>query len=76
MNVWDWFVDNKLPIHFGEDKTKCVLSSRENGIKSYGWILDANLNGESMTMKSLRKINTKLKLLHRQNEFLTPELRR
>ena len=22
----DWFVDNKLSIHFGEDKTKCILS--------------------------------------------------
>ena len=21
----DWFVDNKLSIHFGEDKTKCIL---------------------------------------------------
>ena len=24
-NIWDWFVDNKLSIHFGEDKTKCTL---------------------------------------------------
>ena len=24
-NVCDWFVDNKLSIHFGEDKTKCIL---------------------------------------------------
>ena len=24
-NVCDWFVDNTLSIHFGEDKTKCVL---------------------------------------------------
>ena len=24
-NVCDWFVDNKLSIYFGEDKTKCIL---------------------------------------------------
>ena len=24
-NVCDWFVDNKLSIPFGEDKTKCIL---------------------------------------------------
>ena len=24
-NVCDWFVDNKLGIHFGEGKTKCIL---------------------------------------------------
>ena len=29
----DWFVDNKLNIHFGEDKTKSVLSCRKCKIK-------------------------------------------
>ena len=24
-NICDWFVDNKLSIHFGEDETKSVL---------------------------------------------------
>ena len=24
-NMCDWFVDNKLSIHFGEDKTKSIL---------------------------------------------------
>ena len=24
-NVCDWFVDNKLNIHFGQDKTKSIL---------------------------------------------------
>ena len=24
-NICDWFVDNKLSIHFGEDKSKCIL---------------------------------------------------
>ena len=52
-----------------------------NRIKQYrmveylGYCLDANLSGESMPMKSLRKINTKLQFLYRQNEFLNPKLR-
>ena len=24
-NICDWFVDNKLSIHFGENKTKSIL---------------------------------------------------
>ena len=24
-NICDWFVDNKLSIHFGEDKTKSII---------------------------------------------------
>ena len=24
-NIYDWFVDNKRSIHFGKDKTKCIL---------------------------------------------------
>ena len=65
------FVDNKVSIHFGEDKTKSIRFSREknlfelnliynnNRIKQYGMVED--LVGWRMTMKSLRKINTKLK---------------
>ena len=36
-NVCHWFVDNKLSIHFGEDKTKCILfgtKHRLNKVKS------------------------------------------
>ena len=44
--------------------------------KYLGCCRDAKLNGESMAMKSLRKINTKLQFLYRQNEFLNPKLRR
>ena len=25
LNICHWFVDNKLSIHFGQDKTKCML---------------------------------------------------
>ena len=33
-NLCDWFVDNKLSIHFGEDKTKCILFASKNKIKN------------------------------------------
>ena len=45
-------------------------------LEYFGCCLDANLSRESMAMKSLRKINTKLRFLYRQNEFLNPKLRR
>ena len=28
-NVCHWLVDNKLSIHFGEDKTRCFFVSRD-----------------------------------------------
>ena len=31
--ICDWFVDNKLSIHFGEDKTKSILFSSKNKVK-------------------------------------------
>ena len=33
-NVCDWFVDNKLSIHFGEDKTKSILFASQRKIKN------------------------------------------
>ena len=33
-NVCDWLVDNKLCIHFGEDKTKSILFASKCRIKS------------------------------------------
>ena len=32
-HLCDWFVNNKLSIHFGEDKTKCILFASKNKIK-------------------------------------------
>ena len=32
-NLCDWFVDNKLSIHFGEDKTKSILFSTKHKVK-------------------------------------------
>ena len=33
-NVCDWFFDNKLSIHFGEDKTKSILFASKRKIKN------------------------------------------
>ena len=32
-NICDWFVDNKLSVHFGEDKTKSILFSSKRNLK-------------------------------------------
>ena len=42
-------------------------------VEYLGCCLVTNLSGESMAMKSLKKINTKLQFLYRQNEFLNPK---
>ena len=33
-SICDWFVDNKLSIHFGEDKTKSIVFGSKNKLKS------------------------------------------
>ena len=35
-NICDWFVDNQLSIHFGEDKTKSILFSTKNRKRKIG----------------------------------------
>ena len=34
-NICDWFVDNKLSIHFGEDKTKSIIFASKRRIKKF-----------------------------------------
>ena len=97
-NVCDWFTDNKLSIHLGEDKTKCILFDTKHHrlnnvssleikygeihIKQYhtvtylGCLLDETLSGESMALKVINKINSRLRFLYRKNRFLSPPLRR
>ena len=41
-NVCDWFIDNKLSVHFGEDKTKCFLFSRDKNLSELNITLDNN----------------------------------
>ena len=97
-NVCDWFTDNKLSIHLGEDKTKCILFDtkhlRLNNVSSleikYGEIhikqyhsatylcclLEEALSGESIALKVINKINSRLRFLYRKNRFLSPPLHR
>ena len=96
-NICEWFVDNRLSIHFGEDKPKSILSASKRKIKKVpklkityknmqikqhskvtylGCILDETMSGESMALKVINKINSRLKFLHRKNKFLTPALRK
>ena len=94
-NICEWFVDNRLSIHFGEDKTKSILFASKCKIKKVpklkinykniqikqhskvtylGCILDETMSGESMAVKVIDKINSRLKFLHRKIKSLTPAL--
>ena len=33
-NLCEWFVDNRLSVHFGEDKTKCILFGSKYKVKN------------------------------------------
>ena len=78
-NVYDRFVDNRLTIHFGEDKTENILldSKKRLGKKSnldirYGilhflcYVLDKNLSREPMALQVMMKINATLRFLYRK----------
>ena len=41
-----------------------------------GCLLDETLSGESMALKVINKINSRLRFLYRKNRFLSPPLRR
>ena len=41
-----------------------------------GCILEETISGESMANKVISKVNARLKLSHRRNKYLTPNLRR
>ena len=80
-SMYDWFVDNKLSIHFCEYKTKSILfASKCIWIKQHSWvtwlgcILEETMPGES-THKVISKVNAILKSLHLKNKYLTPNLR-
>ena len=96
-NICDCFVDNKLSIHFREDKTKSILfNSKRNlklvekldikckdiKIKQYehvnylGCMLNESMSGETMVLRVIEKINSRLKFLYRKNRFLDVPLGR
>ena len=51
-NTCDWFVDNKLSIHFGEDKTKSILFAPLNKCKKPRKL---NISNGSLNIKNTRK---------------------
>ena len=51
-NICDWFVDNKLSIHFGEDKTKSILFSTKNRKRKIGAL---NIQYGDVKMKQYSK---------------------
>ena len=86
-NICDWFVDNKLSIHFGDDKTKSILFGSKRKLKKIktlniryqgidikqhskvtylGCTLDDSLSGESMAIRVINKVNSRLKFLYRK----------
>ena len=79
-SLYEWFKDNKLFIHLGEDKTKCILfkkgnkqhptrriSKNENKIKQYSVIEYLGcLLDENMSGKPMAK-RTLTKIMQKQN---------
>ena len=88
----DWFVDDKLSLHFGEGKTKSILFSPKHrsltncrrplllvwiiSFQKSSLFLNECLTGESMAMQVCAKVTSKLKFLYRKNRFLSKDLRR
>ena len=91
-SICDWFVDNKLSIHFGDGKTKSILFASKFKIKKvrklniiYGNIKIKQHSkvkylgcvlDETMALSVINKTNNKLNFLYQKNRFLTPTLRR
>ena len=87
-----WFLDNKLTTHFGKHTPKLTLKIKKapklnitdktiqikqhSNVTYVGCILDAKNVRESMFLKLMNKISTRLKFLHRKNKFLAATLRR
>ena len=51
MNLCDWFVDNKLSIHFGEDKTKSIIFARKQRAKN---IFQLSIKYKDINLKHLK----------------------
>ena len=47
-NLCDWFADNKLSIHFGEEKTKSILFARKQRAKN---ICQLNIKYKGINIK-------------------------
>ena len=69
-NICEWFVDNRLSIHFGEDKAKSILFASKRKIKS---VPKLKIKYKNIQIKHLYKniqINFTF-IMHRQPGILT-----
>ena len=55
---------------------KIIKIKQHSKVTYLGCILDKTISGESMALKVINKINSRLRFLHGKNKFLTPALRR
>ena len=62
---------SSLDIKYGEIHVKQYQT-----VTYLGCLLDKTLYGESMALKIINKINSRLRFLYRKNRFLSPPLRR
>ena len=53
-NICDWFVDNKLSIHFGEDKTKSILFSSKRNLKL---VEELDIRYKDIKIKQYKHVN-------------------
>ena len=80
-----WFIDNKLPIHFGENKTRSILFSKMKGLN------EINISFAGHSIKQLETVEylschldsklsgkglIQLKFLYPQSWYITPAYRR
>ena len=53
-NIYDWFLDNKLIIHLGDDKTKSILFSTKSKKKKIGAL---EIKYGNINIKQYSKVN-------------------
>ena len=53
-NICDWFVDNKLSIHFGEHKTKSILFSSKLNLKL---VEELDIRYKDIKIKQYKHVN-------------------
>ena len=51
--ICDWFADNKLSIHFGDDKTKSILFASKRGTKN---IRELNIRYKEINIKQQAQV--------------------
>ena len=71
-SLCDWFVDNKLSIHFSQDKTNSILFGTKQKLR-YAKPLNILICKSKL---SWVHFGSKSLFLHRQNRFVTPTLHR